>query len=117
MAFKIRDLMITVLPPGIQFGGLVAEPCDGGSEVPPGPPPGPDPGPDVGGVQFINPEVLVELRVFLQLALTQLGGPLAQAELRPQTLREVDLLEKSLVGALEEVRALRTRFAPGKSGG
>ena len=37
MPFMIRDLMITVLPGMIDPG--VFGPCDGGSDIPPGPPP------------------------------------------------------------------------------
>jgi len=110
MPFKIRDLVITLLPPGLRLpGGGAAEPCDGGSENPPGPPPDP-PGPEGPDSRFLDPRDLFELRVMLQLALAQLGGPVSEGELRPQAIQDLDEIEKRLTGALEDVRNQRARF-------
>jgi hypothetical protein len=108
MPFKIRDLVIHLLPSDLRLPGLGAE-CDAGSEVPPGAPPAPDPpGPDA---QFLDPRELVELRVMLQIALAQLGGPVSEGELRPQAIEDLDEIEKRLTGALEDVRSQRARFS------
>ena len=106
MQFQVRDLMITLIPKELD-PGIFSAPCDAGSEVPPGPPP-PPPGPDE---IFKGPQMdVAELRAILQIALTKLGGPLSAEEMRPRTLEDVDVLEKNLTNALEEVRELRAKF-------
>ena len=109
MPFQYRDLLITMLPQGTDFGRLFGSSmeCDGGSENPPGPPP-PPPGPDSGVRNImIDP---VEMRALLQLALTQLGGPVSANELQPRSAADLQQLEERLQAALTQVRATRARF-------
>ena len=106
MPFKIRDLMITVIPDTLDPEIFSPGPCDAGSEVPPGPPPRPQP-----NVATLATGAHVdELRMVLQYALAQLGGPLSVDEMRIRSIAEVNELESRLSSALEEVRALRDRF-------
>lgn len=110
MQFQVRDLMITLIPKELDLG-IFAEPCDAGSEVPPGPPPSPPPPPPGPDEIFKRPDMdVTELRALFQIALTKLGGPLSAEEMRPRTLEDVDVLEKNLTNALEEVRELRAKF-------
>ena len=105
MPYRFGDLVIfTSIDP---LFAEVLVPPDGGSP-PGGPPPGP-PGP----IQItINPEIgRNQLRLYLQVALTQLGGPLTAEELRPRSVAEIEALEKHLTGALERLRAQRDRFS------
>jgi hypothetical protein len=99
MKFELRDLLITLLPSSLTH--FAAGPCDAGSGRPPG-------APDV--VSIENELTNVEIRLILQLALTQLGGAVAADEIRPRTLPELTALEGRLNQALEEVRDLRKKM-------
>jgi hypothetical protein len=124
MPFIVRDLMVTVIP---QFGGNVdsggCEACsDAGSasvgsctsecgvdcqasdeilEIPP--------------YAYIDPPYLLEIGQMLRHALAsrQIAVPEAadrvalEESMRPQTLEEIDALERNLLGALEELRVRR----------
>lgn len=118
MPFKIRDLMITVLPSDLDLDVFGSSPCDAGSSAPPGvpdpPPPPPPPGPDQ--VTLGSRADILELRLILQLALAELGGPLSPDQMRPRSLADIDELENKLSGALEEVRALRAQYGGGPVG-
>lgn len=114
MAFQVRNLMISVLPAGLDMS--VFE-CDAGSTSPPGGTPPPTGSGarrfDVrgfGGAQGDPSQENLEMRMLLQNALVRLGGPLSSDEMQPRSLADLDLLEGSLTDALEEVRALRARF-------
>jgi len=105
MPFKIRDLIITLLPQTID-PDIFAEPCDGGTEVPPGPPP--PPGPDE--ISTLHRPDILELRMQLQIALTLLGGPVTATEMRPRSIKELDALEQRLKMAMEEINLMRSKF-------
>jgi hypothetical protein len=106
MRFKIDDLLITVVPREFDWDIFATGPCDAGTEIPPGPPPDP-PGPDQVWLSRID---AASLRMLLQVALIELGGPMRADEMRPRTMEELDILEKKLTTALEEIRALRDRY-------
>jgi len=105
MPFKIRDLIITVLPQTID-PDIFAGPCDAGTEVPPGPPP--PPGPDE--ITSLHRPDILELRMQLQIALALLGGPVTAEEMRPRSIKELDALEQRLKMAMEEIGLLRSKF-------
>src|SRR5690349_680963 len=103
MPFKIKDLMITVLPPHIEGDEIVSEP---------GFPP--DGGGGGGGPNsvFSDPRFSIDdLRMTLQLALIQVGGPLRAEEMQPRSIADLDSLEAKLSDALQEVRDLRAKFS------
>lgn len=109
MAFKIRDLMITVLPDTLDLDildVLSPGPCDAGSSSPPGGtgPPGP------GAFSFGQLVDTDELRILLQILLVQLGGPLSAEQMRARSLSDLDQLEEKLTTALEDVREMRSRY-------
>lgn len=81
-------------------------PCDArhSREILNAPPPC---GPDSDTVDALD---IVELRALLQLALSRLGDPVTEAELKPQAIEDLDQLETRLAGALQEVRDLKKSF-------
>lgn len=117
MPYVIGNLIVTVLPETFDpnlFGSIVGSepgtpdppsPPQPPPEPPPGEPGGPPPGPDsVFGLPH------TELRLLLQFALTQLGGPLTLEDVRPRSFKDLDELEEKLSMAISEVREMRTRF-------
>ncbi len=100
MDFQLRDLLITLFPASLEHFSD-ASPCDGGSAPPPG-------APDVAGIY--NELSNVEMRMILQMALTQLGGTVTQAELQPRTVQDLSNLEDRLGKAQQEVRNLRQKM-------
>jgi hypothetical protein len=99
MNFQLRDLLITLYPGSLEH--IAAEPCDGGSAPPPG-------APDVLGLE--NELTNVEMRLILQLALTQLGGAVSASEIQPRTLQDLTSLEGRLGQALDEVRNVKKKM-------
>lgn len=100
MDFQLRDLLITLFPASLEHISA-AGPCDGGSAPPPG-------APDVVGIW--NELSNVEMRMLLQLALTQLGGPVSAAELQPRTVGDLNDLEDRLGRAQQAVHELRQKM-------
>jgi hypothetical protein len=136
MTFKIKDLLITILPPDVDRlldegarryyppSPSVGYPPSPTVELPPSPTIGLPPSPTVElppspSFEATDPsQAGMGLRTLLQLALARLGGPPSAAELRPQHVRDLDDLEARLVTVLEEVRSLRRQFEhPGKKTG
>jgi hypothetical protein len=128
MAFRICDLMITTIRPledervsleDMLRGGGGYHDAESGIPlgIPAAPPPSrpaselfdapPPRGPDNENVDALD---IVELRALLQLALSRLGGPVTEAELKPQAIEDLDQLETRLAGALQEVRDLKKSF-------
>ncbi len=106
MAFRIKDLLITVLPKEWDIAQIGFDP----GSVAASPGPGPvSPGPPDSGIRVIDPMDLVELRMLLQLALTRLGGPLTLGEMQPRSNADLEDLESRLSDALEEVRGYRSK--------
>jgi hypothetical protein len=106
MAFKIGNLVLIPAVDLPDFDIFSSDP-DGGlppGGVPPSPPPGPN--------EFtLDPfRDLARIRLYLQVALTHLGGPLTAEELQPRSITEIEELEGHLATALEQVRAMRDRF-------
>ncbi|MGB8965487.1 MAG: hypothetical protein WCB99_07590 [Candidatus Cybelea sp.] len=100
MDFQLRDLLITLFPASLDHFAD-ASPCDGGSAPPPG-------APDVAGIY--NELTNVEMRMILQLALTQLGGAVTLAEIQPRTVQDLSNLEDRLGKAQQAVRDLRQKM-------
>ncbi len=114
MLFKVKDLMVTVLPDldlpeadGSTVGSCTSEHprnCDLSLEVL-----------ELTPYSHIDPPYLAELRLLLEHALARsrvvVPNGLAVAELesrmRPRRVEDIDLVERQLVNALEELRAQR----------
>jgi hypothetical protein len=114
MAFKVRDLMISVIP-SHGLGGDCND-CTGACSNSDTDCPG---GCSNADSKFhtegcpewvIDPGDLVELQGLLKSALARIELVGSQPVLRPRTRREADELEAKLVGALETLRAEKARL-------
>ena len=132
MPYKIKDLMITVLPETCDSHGTgCPDPsldcrtasgpkriCEGDSmEIL-----------DLTPYIYINPPYLDDLRIQLRYALgiaktcfTQMDAPQLESlkeldrQVEPQTVAQLDDVEAKLESALQEVRRMRSEMAKGKS--
>jgi hypothetical protein len=139
MAFKFKDLIVTLVPParrglGEDSGGCdvtsggCGGTCDAGSQSTVG-----SCTSECGGLVLqcgqsdevlnpiqglIDPAYMVDLRLMLRLAIakTQTNRVATlEAHMQPHTLEEVDLVEKRLADAQTELRAIRQRLQQGKT--
>jgi len=113
MAYRIGDLVILTSPNIPGLGSFISEDPDGGlppGGLPPEPPPSPPPPPGPDEIT-LDPELdLAQIRLYLQVALAHLGGPLTAEEMQPRSIEDIDELETKLANALAHVQSLRARF-------
>lgn len=120
--FRIRDLMITILPGRMAEGcddpcSYTCEhgdsiPCPAGVESlapppPPPPPPPPEPSPQPSHSLASQSPELVELKALLEHALARLGGEESLKLGTPKKIGDLSLLELKLKAALERLTVLK----------
>lgn len=106
--YQIRDLMVSVLPSGLEAL------CDGGSEHPPGPPPRPTPPPppppSAKEEEFTFPYEIFLLRALLEHTLVRLAGPKTLSTMSPMSITEADALEEKFRAALDILKGMRNEL-------
>jgi hypothetical protein len=128
MSFKVRDLMITVLPAGIPIAGVgdclpTEQPhcthctdygctyCSGTRCTPNCTLSAKDFG------DIVNPPELALLKERLKIALAEVEARerVVEESLRPKTLEDFELLEQKLNAALEDIRAQKAALGKNPS--